>query len=220
MPDIRRTGLLDDFKRDEQPMFYDGRWLPIDYAQTGELRTVFDEMADEGVCELSEDLSKIAYSYWTAGPPSPVSADWEVWGNHAGSFDDGSSSQLWAVDPATVGGSNAANGYALRVVNTFSFMGLQIRRYDGFSANVLASEAGAYGHGILYFRRRGGMLEGWRSADGGLTFTKLIEAGDSTYTGAMRFGLGHSVAVAHTDGWKSFGAGPIIQSQIYRLLRN
>jgi RHS repeat-associated protein len=198
--DAPTTSLLDSFNRpNENPLSGGGNWTKADASSTA------IQLANNRV---SLAAGGVARYQWT---PATSDGDVEVWATYAGAgMDDGAAAELVIV--TDVDGSNQLDGYALRAFNTFGGSGWQIRRLANWSATVIASAP--FGPGgipssgqLILFRRAGDTLEGWRSLDGGASWTREITASDPTYTTNLRIGLGFSIALASSPAWDNFGGG-------------
>ncbi|MGH3078100.1 MAG: DUF6531 domain-containing protein [Gaiellaceae bacterium] len=203
LADIRTTPLLDDFDRpNESTLSGGGNWAKAD-TSSNVIQLLNNQVT------LPSQTSITSLYHWA---PQTLDGDVEVWATFKGALDDGAAADLGIV--TEVGGTNQMDGYVLRAVNTFGFAGWQIRKRTNWGGVQVLAQAGFVGGGvatghIVLLRRQGNALQGWRSKDGGATWTLEVSASDSTYTADLRIGLGLSVAVATSPAWDDFGGGTL-----------
>jgi len=203
MPDIRRTGLLDDFERAaEDPLSFGGKWdKPATDSNAMKTRSgtggnmIATNATDGGVCR----------AYWT--PESFSEDELEVWG-FENDIADGAGKSLRLFFFASVGGTvSTLDGYILLDGFEGATHKLWLRR---FTNNVTITEAvigEPFSRQYLLLRLNGNDVEGWGSADG-TTWTKHLSITDTTYRSGLYLGIGAQGVTSTTGpGWGSIGGG-------------
>ena len=215
MPDIRKTGFLDDFQRpDEDPLSWDGRWKYLFWNGLSNLAL------GGNVCSSANAfVNSTASSYWS---PATFTGDVECWGLTTGSNDLTEGLDLFLHITGTVGqGIDAVNGYRLRWLDPIGDANFTISRFDGGGRTDLHTEIGdlATVEGAMLFRRTGDTLQGYAAnSHTDPDFQLVIETSDSTYsTGFLGLGTAQD---DDNPGWAGFGGGAIRRTQIYRYVSN
>lgn len=215
MADIRQSGgIKDDFNRaPEDPLSNGGKWARPDLASpslVGKSVIGFD-------C-ASHRPGESGFSYWT---PDPVmdGDDAECWAMCAQYPPSGSAQGVGII--ASVGGTNAADGYLFEIATSSGTDNFRMWKATNWSYASLGTFAGnAAGNALLLIRRNGTAVEGWCDVSGvGDTWVLKITATDSTFTTGF-------YPMIHTDenfgsvscGIDNFGSGILEESiaQIYR----
>jgi hypothetical protein len=209
MPDIRTTPIVDTFDYDEAPISNGGKWVKWG---TGLAESVSTPPGTFNPLGSGDSLY-----YWN---PISVDGDMEVWGRLYGAADV---SEGWRIGMVTTGGlSGGGTGYQLLLTRAIgNLTQYWLRKYTGgggFTTLEIGSGAPTFPGEYCLFRRRGSVLEGWKSSDDGSTWTMFVSYSDGTYMTGMHPAIGMSSDDGTQESWQSFGSGirkPWIP-QIYR----
>lgn len=206
MPDIRRTGQLDDFDRPNEDPIVDPPW--------GRTSTARETMALVGGCAVHRPTHGFlgGESYYSLGS---WSGDVEAWGHKTGGG-GGAGGLFWSISLWETAGGASATGYRFRREES---SGSAYSLYKGTlgSMSLLTSVAGPnYTH--LLIRTQGGNVETWGSNNPGVTWSPIVSVADSTYRTNLKIGIG---AGDNGNGqiteWTGVGGGPAIM--IPRIMR-
>jgi len=203
----------DRFNRaNENPL--GGNWVKVDGASTN-LKLQNNQVTLAG--------GGRAHYYWNPFPATNNNVT--AWATLRSSLDDGAAADLgvWA---SVSGSASAADGYTLRLSNSFGGSGWEIRRITNWGSTVIATCPGSNcvttsnpgsassGQRIRFVHKTSGQMEGWRSTDNGHTWELIILKTDTVHTGNFRIGFGHSIAVATSPTWDNFGGGVVPQAEL------
>lgn len=215
MPDIRQTGLLDDFQRaDEIPLSWDGRWSPTDSGRWGPMVLKSGTATHKIQTGVANDDA-----WWTSGPS--LSGDMEVWGYGVGGGAPGVSLALGLFKD--VGGSSGAevDGYRFRMEQTTGGVFYILYRFDNGTATQIAGGTGG-SINLMLMRLKGNDVECWTDSTGtGLSASLILSTADPTYRTGLRLTMGcNSNSNDQLTAWEGFGGGKKNRSQIVRWPSN
>jgi hypothetical protein len=215
MPDIRETGVLDDFSAYPGTQ-YETTSYPIAspvvpwYTSPGSVPVLINNGGIDG--SQFPPVSQLAfYSAAAFGGPTV-----ETWGLTAG---DPALSDAWRWGMYTVTSVALGKPNGYQALHGFGIGGIyfSIRRYDdGTPTEIAGSGPGPGTGGIMLLRRNGNDVECWMSADNGANWTLMCSATDTNYvTGPFYFVYGDTGV---ETGWTIVGGGIRNRSHIYRWL--
>lgn len=205
MADIRTSGLLDNMPYANQSPAPDPPWKSN--------VITWSAMKINAHALVGTDLTGSSAAWYDtvafAGP------DLEIWGTSTGDAPLGESYRLAALtDPVNL------VGYQIVIANQPDGYHWILRRYTGAGAfvgldDVLEHSLGA--NQICMLRLTAGRVQAWHGSADALTWVKVNDVADTTYTGPWFWGMLGSVG--ENEGWGEFGGGSNVnRPQIYRWI--
>lgn len=206
MPDIRRTGLIDDFERpDENPIQLP--WLDASNSvSAGQLRVGNYQGVGAGGCR----------AFWT---PRSFSGDVECWAMAVGSPGLGFGWRLGLMfnpDP-----SLPTNGYEVLPHNNGPLnWALRTIVNGGTAAQWTASQVdvgtGMSQGDLLLIRTRGTQVQVFHSGDDGDNWIPIFDVTDQTYRSGLYLAVG---TTGNETGWSAVGGGVLGPPLIPQMIR-